>query len=85
MKRGSPAEVDINELNMSVVRMRDEMDLMKEFSLQVSEGMQASTKLLVALQEMVCVVERRLSIIEQRLGLEQAESLEQVAERALEE
>ena len=85
MKRGSHAEVDINELNMSVVRMRDEMDLMKEFSLQVSEGMQASTKLLVALQEMVCVIERRMCAIEQRLGIEEGESLEQVAERALEE
>ena len=85
MKRGSHAEVDINELNMSVVRMREEMDLVKEFSLQVSEGMQASTKLLVALQEMLCVVEKRLLHIEQKLGMEEAESMEQAAERALEE
>lgn len=83
MQRGSHAEVNISELNSSVVRMREEMDLVRDFSLQVSEGMQASTKLLVAMQEMVCVVERRLSTIESRLGIVGSESLDAAARRLL--
>jgi hypothetical protein len=84
MQRDSHTEVNISELNSSVVRMREEMDLVRDFSLQVSEGMQASTKLLVAMQEMVCVVERRLSAIESRLGIVGSESLNDAAGRVLE-
>ena len=83
MERSSHAQVDINELNSSVVRMREEMDLVRDFSLQVNEGMQASTKLLVAMQEMVCAVERRLSVIESRLGIVGSERPDEVAQRIL--